>query len=187
MKKSTLLSLVAATVLFAACGEETQKVVAEVNKTEVAEAVKKDTLNAAEAVKSKITEAAEVAKVEAEEITDAAVKTAAEATVKAAETVKEKAEELNETATANMVSDTPEAPAAYAKCTGCHGANGKTKALGKSAVIAGQDKAALITSLKEYRAGTKNVAGMGSLMKAQVATMSDEEIEAVAEYLSKIQ
>lgn len=187
MKKSTLLSLAVAAVLLTACGEETQKVAAEVNTTKVAQAVKEDTLNAAEAAKSKITEAAEVAKVEAEEIKDAAVETAAEATVKAAETVKEKAAEVSESASKAMASETPEAPAAYAKCTGCHGANGKTKALGKSAVIAGQDKEALITSLKEYKAGTKNVAGMGSLMKAQVATMSDEEIEAVAEYLSQIQ
>ena len=75
---------------------------------------------------------------------------------------------------------------AYAKCKGCHGADGKTVALGKSAVIAGQDKAALITSLNQYKAGTKNVAGMGMLMKGQVATMSDEDIEAVAEYLSSV-
>ncbi len=154
---STLLSLVAATVLFTACGEETQKVVEEINTTKVAEAVKKDTVHAVETAKVVVAEKA----------------------VEAAEAVKEKAEALKESAT-------PEAPAAYAKCKGCHGADGKTKALGKSAVIAGQDKAALIESLKAYQAGTKNVAGMGSLMQGQVATMSDEEIEAVAEYLSQI-
>ncbi|GIT98950.1 c-type cytochrome [Sulfurovum sp. TSL1] len=193
MKNSTLLSLVAAAVLFTACGEETQKVAAEVNTTKVAEAVQKDTLNAAEAAKSKITETAEAAKVEAEEMADAAAEKAAAAKAAAAskaaeavEAVKEKTAELTESEATAMTSETPEAPAAYAKCTGCHGANGKTKALGKSAIIAGQDKETLITSLKEYKAGTKNVAGMGSLMKGQVATMSDEEIEAVAEYLSQI-
>jgi cytochrome c len=192
MKKITLLSLVAATVLFTACGEETQKVAAEVNTTKVAEAVKKDTVDAVEAAKIKIAEMAAEAKVEAEKIADAAA---------------EKAAALKESATTAIVSETsetpaapeapaspaavpatpPASPAAYAKCKGCHGADGKTKALGKSAVIAGQDKEALIASLKEYQAGTKNVAGMGSLMKGQVATMSDEEIEAVAEYLSQIQ
>ncbi|NNJ45638.1 MAG: c-type cytochrome [Sulfurovum sp.] len=110
----------------------------------------------------------------------AEVKVAAEAkAAEAAAAVKEKAAELTE-------SVTTEPPAAYAKCKGCHGADGKTKALGKSAVIAGQDKAAIITSMNEYKAGTKNVAGMGMLMKGQAASMSDEEIEAVAEYLSKI-
>ncbi len=187
MKKITLLSLAAATVLFTACGEETQKVAAEVNTTKVAEAVKTDTINAAEAAKSKISEAASAAKVEAKKMADTASEKAAAATVKVAETVEEKAAALSESAKAAMASETPEAPAAYAKCTGCHGANGKTKALGKSAIIAGQDKETLITSLREYKAGTKNVAGMGSLMKGQVATMSDEEIEAIAAYLSQIQ
>lgn len=196
MKKTTLLSLVAATVLFTACGEETQKVAAEVNTTKVAEAVKKDTVSAVEAAKIKITDVAEETKVEAEKIADAAAEKAAEA----AAVVKEKAVELKQsaaTAIASATSETPAvpaavpatppaSPAAYAKCKGCHGADGKTKALGKSAVIAGQDKEALITSLNEYKAGTKNVAGMGSLMTGQVATMSDEEIEAVAEYLSQI-
>lgn len=175
MKNCTLLSLVAATVLFTACGEETQKAAAEVNTTKIAEAVKKDTINAAEAVKASITETADAAKV--------AVETK---TAEAAEAMKEKAAELTESATTAMASSTPEAPAAYTKCKGCHGAEGKTKALGKSAVIAGQNKEALIESLKAYQAGTKNVAGMGSLMKGQVATMSDEDIEAVAEYLSQI-
>ncbi|GIU01413.1 hypothetical protein TSL6_19190 [Sulfurovum sp. TSL6] len=206
MKNSTLLSLVTATVLFTACGEETQKAVAEVNTTKVAEAVKKDTVHAVETAKIKITEMAEEAKVKAKKMADQAAEKAAEAKVaaaekaaEAAEVVKEKAEEVAESATsetpaapeateapAAVPATPPASPAAYAKCKGCHGANGKTKALGKSAVIAGQDKEALITSLNEYKAGTKNVAGMGSLMTAQVATMSDEEIEAVAEYLSQI-
>jgi cytochrome c553 len=170
MKKITLFSLVAATVLFTACGEETKKVVEDVNKTAVAEAVKKDTVNALEASK----------------IAAATAEKAAEA--KAA--VKEKTAELTEAATTAVASAMPAsstaAPEAYAKCVGCHGADGKTKALGKSAVIAGQDKAALITSINEYKAGTKNVAGMGMLMKGQVASMSDADIEAVAEYLSQI-
>jgi len=175
MKNSTLLSLVAATVLFTACGEETQKAAAEVNTTKIAQAVKKDTVNAAEAAKANITEAAEAAKVAVE------AKTA-----EASAVVKEKAAKLTESSTADMASATPEAPAAFAKCTGCHGAMGQTKALGKSAVIAGQDKEALIESLKAYQAGTKNVAGMGSLMKSQVEKLSDEDIEAIAEYLSGI-
>lgn len=185
MKKTTFLSLIAFTLLLTGCGEETQKAAAEVNTTKIAKAVKKDTINAMDAAKIKITEAAEAAKVaaaqiaaeakvEAEKLADAAAEKVASED-KATEAVKEKA------------GGVMAAPAAYAKCKGCHGAEGKTKALGKSAVIAGQDKETLVTSLKAYQAGTKNVAGMGSLMKSQVETMSDEEIEAVAEYLSQVQ
>ena len=196
MKKITLFSLVSATVLFTACGEETKKVVAEVNTTAVAEAVKKDTVSAVEAAKVKAAEIAEAAKIEAEKIAAAAAEKASEAKAKAVEAaavVKEKTAELTETATTAVASAMPAsstavpvAPEAYAKCAGCHGADGKMKALGKSAVIAGQDKAAIITSMNEYKAGTKNVAGMGMLMKGQVASMSDTDIEAVAEYLSQI-
>jgi len=191
MKNITLLSLVAATVLFTACGEETKKVAAEVNTTAVAEAVKKDTVSAVEAAKVKAAEIAETAKIEAEKIAAAAtekaaeVKEAAEAkAVEAAAAVKEKTAELTQAATAALTPASP--PAAYDKCKGCHGVDGKMKALGKSAVIAGQSKEEIITSMNEYKAGTKNVAGMGTLMKGQAVSMSDADIEAVAEYLSQI-
>jgi cytochrome c553 len=42
--------------------------------------------------------------------------------------------------------------AAFAKCAGCHGQDGKKKALNKSAVIAGQDAAKTVEQLK----GQKN-------------------------------
>jgi len=72
----------------------------------------------------------------------------------------------------------------FAKCAGCHGADGKTAALGKSAVIAGQPAADLEKKIAGYKAGTLNVAGMGALMKGQVASMSDADIKAVATYIS---
>lgn len=185
MKKVTLFSLVAAALLFTACGEETKKAAAEATAA-TTEAVKKDSANAIEAAKVKAAEIAEEAKIKSEEIAAAAadkaeaMKAASAAKVaEAATAVKEKAEEV-------AAGTTETVPAAYDKCKGCHGVDGKTKALGKSAIIAGQDKEALVASMNEYKAGTKNVAGMGMLMKGQVATMSDTDIEAVAEYLSAI-
>lgn len=201
MKKITLLSIIAATVLFTACGEETKKVVEEVNKTKVAEAVKKDTISAFETAKAKMVEAAaatkvaaekmaEEVKVEAKKMAEAASKKAEELKVEANATaaaagamVEEKTAELTQAAREALATSKP--PAVYDKCKGCHGIDGKTAALGKSAVIAGQDKQAIITSMNQYKAGTKNVTGMGSLMKGQAASLSDEEIEAIAEYLSK--
>jgi len=73
--------------------------------------------------------------------------------------------------------------AAYKKCAGCHGAKGEKKALGKSAVIAGWDVAKTEEALKGYKAGTRNVNGMGGLMKGQVASMDDAAIKAVSEYI----
>lgn len=74
--------------------------------------------------------------------------------------------------------------ALYAKCVGCHGANGEKKALGKSAVITGQDAAKTVEQLNGYKAGTLNQYGMGGLMKGQVASMSDEDIKAVADHIA---
>ena len=75
--------------------------------------------------------------------------------------------------------------ALYKKCAGCHGIHGEKKALGKSAVIKGWPKAKVVEALKGYKAGTRNVHGMGGLMKGQVASLSDADIEAIADYLSK--
>ena len=197
MKSVTIFSLAAVTILFTACGEETKKAVDEINKTKVAEAVKKDTASAFEEAKIKMAEAAAAAKVAAakmaQEAKVEAERMAAEAAAKAEE-LKAAAEveaiELKEAAEVKaaeaMAAISPTPPAAYDKCKGCHGEDGKTAALGKSAVIAGQSKEVIIASMNAYKAGTKNEVGMGALMKGQAASLSDEEIEAVAEYLSNL-
>ncbi|RRS30059.1 MAG: cytochrome C [Epsilonproteobacteria bacterium (ex Lamellibrachia satsuma)] len=76
--------------------------------------------------------------------------------------------------------------AAFAKCAGCHGQNGEKAALGKSAVIAGEDAATTITKLNGYKAGTLNAHGMGALMKGQVASLDDAAIKEVAEYIATL-
>jgi len=76
----------------------------------------------------------------------------------------------------------------YANCAGCHGVKGTTKALEKSAIIAGQDSSKTIKQLKAYRAGKLNQYGMGSLMKAnaQAFSLDDASIKAVANYISSL-
>ena len=74
--------------------------------------------------------------------------------------------------------------ALYKKCAACHGAKGEKLALGKSAVIGGVDTATLVADMKGYKAGTLNKKGMGALMKGQVASYSDADIDAVAAYIN---
>jgi len=76
--------------------------------------------------------------------------------------------------------------ALYAKCAGCHGKDAKTKALGKSDVIAGLPVDQLVKDLEGYKAGTTNKHGMGGLMKGQVATYSADDIKAVATYINSL-
>jgi len=162
-------------VLFVGCGEDSKKAASEAAAKKV-ESTKEAASHAVDATKDaadKAVEAAKkvevVAKKAADKAVDATKKAASEATAAVVDTAKNVA-----------------GAAAYAKCAGCHGADGKTKALGKSPVIAGQTKEALVTKINGYKAGTIDAAGMGNLMKGQVATMDDAAIEAVSTYISTL-
>ena len=76
--------------------------------------------------------------------------------------------------------------ASFAKCAGCHGQNGEKPALGKSAIISGQDAAKTVEQLTGYKAGTLNQHGMGGVMKGQVAAMDDAAIKEVADYIATL-
>ena len=209
MKNLTLLSLVAATLLFTACGEKTKEAASDA-ANKVTEAVKADTTSAVEATKKAAAEAAEAAQAKAAEVKAAAeakataaaeaLKERAAATTTAAkematsavDSVKDAAAATTEAASEAVdsakaaVADNTAGKAAFAKCVGCHGADGKTKALGKSAVIAGEPAADLESKLAAYKVGTRNVAGMGMLMKGQVSSMDEATIKAVAAYISSL-
>ncbi len=73
--------------------------------------------------------------------------------------------------------------ALYKKCAGCHGADGSKVALGKSLAINTLDAATVEADLIGYKAGTLNNHGMGALMKGQVASLSDDDIKALAAYV----
>jgi len=197
MNKITVLSIVAAAVLFVGCGDDTKKAASEAT-AKVVESTKTAADSAGDAAKVAVDKTAEAVKKAGDAITEATDK-AVEATRKAAEATEEAASKAADTvqksvaeaaaATKAAVTDTSgdDAGAAiFKKCAGCHGADGKTKALGKSAEIAGEPKDDLVTKISEYKTGTRNVAGMGSLMKGQVASLSDADIQAVAAYISKL-
>jgi len=74
--------------------------------------------------------------------------------------------------------------ALYKKCAACHGAQGEKKALGKSEIIDTWSAAQIEEALNGYKAGTRNIHGMGALMKGQVASYSEEDIEAVSKYIA---
>jgi len=192
MRKLTLLSVVAASLLLIGCGQEK----AAETKAEVATPAKTETVaekatKAVEATKEAATAAVE----KTAEVAKDAKKAVAEKATKAVEATKEVATAAAEK-TAEVAKDVKEAvapkaeksaaPAAFTKCAGCHGKDGKMKALGKSEVIAGQAKADLVKKIGEYKAGTRDVAGMGGLMKGQVAALSDADIDAIATYVSGI-
>ncbi len=72
----------------------------------------------------------------------------------------------------------------YAKCVGCHGANGEKAALGKSKIIKDLSKADFIAAMKGYKDGSYG-GPMKGLMKGQVSSLSDADIEAIANQIAK--
>ena len=86
----------------------------------------------------------------------------------------------------NSSSEIIDVVALYSKCKGCHGSDGKIKALNKSPIIASQDIDDLIVKLKAYKDGELNKYGMGRLMTTQTESLSILEIEALSQYISKL-
>ncbi len=72
------------------------------------------------------------------------------------------------------------------KCASCHGADGKTAALGKSKPIAGMDAATVEKSIHGYKDGSLNQYGLGASMQGMVATLDDATITEVATYVSTL-
>jgi len=70
-------------------------------------------------------------------------------------------------------------------CVNCHGENGKGRGKGNSLfpVIGGQQKAYLVKQLKDFKAGTRKNDPAG-MMSDIAKKLSDDEINAVAEYLA---
>jgi len=195
MRKITILSIVTASLLLIGCGQGNSESTtnSEPAKTQQ-ESITDKASKAVESVKETATEVANKTAEKAKEVSEQVAQKASqavEATKEVASKAVEKAKETAESAkkaveSATKPADQATAPAVYAKCSGCHGKDGKMKALGKSEIIAGQSKDELIKKIKEYKEGTRNVAGMGALMKGQVASLSDADIEAIATYLSNI-
>ena len=72
----------------------------------------------------------------------------------------------------------------YAACAGCHGADGSKKALGKSASIKGWPVEKTVAAMKGYKDGSYG-GPMKGVMKGQVTRLSDADIQALAEQISK--
>jgi cytochrome c553 len=201
MRRAFWISAIAAALMLSACSEQTKEDV-----KQAAQSVAKDTATQVETVKAKSSEAMEEAKRQASEALESAKERAREGkeavqakSSEAAAAVEKKAGELKErlapaqaeaphsaSPAAQTVAPVKDGKALYGKCAGCHGVDGKTKALGKAPVIAGQKAEVLKKLLEEYKAGERNAYGMGTLMQGQVAGLSESELAALADYISKL-
>ncbi len=200
MKKIALSVAVAAMVVMSGCGDKKSE---SVQHETSAPAAKTETHAAAQPAEKKV-EAAVSAPAEqkakvAEEKPAAKEATPAE---EAAAGVKEEAHEQAKAIVDRVASGEAEAEehvttkaeeaktqidvtTLYTKCAGCHGMKGEKHALGKSNVIAGQSREELVKKMKGYQAGTYG-GPMKGLMNGQVKGLSDDEIDALAGYISSL-
>ena len=81
-----------------------------------------------------------------------------------------------------------DAPASYATCKACHGVKGETNITtqNKSHVPANLAKADIVKALNGYKDGSYGGV-MKNLMKTHVETKTPEQIEVLADYISKLQ
>lgn len=126
------------------------------NSAAAVEEVKKETASAVENVKTQAANATATVEQKVEEATQA---------IEEAALVNERGIEL------------------YAKCAACHGTNAEKKALGTSQVIKGWSVEQTISSLKGYKNKTYG-GSMKTVMTSQVATLSDADIEALAQHIA---
>lgn len=74
----------------------------------------------------------------------------------------------------------------YKNCAGCHGDNGEKKALQQSGVIGGQATKTTIKQLTAYKNGELNQYGLGNIMKMQLITLTEEDINELATYIAEL-
>ena len=88
---------------------------------------------------------------------------------------------------APAASSHPGAAAYQAKgCAGCHGADGKTTIMPVYPKISGQSATYLLAQMKDIKSGTR-ANGQTAVMKGIIAGVSEEEMKAIAEWLSTLQ
>jgi len=75
----------------------------------------------------------------------------------------------------------------YKNCSGCHGEQGETSALGQSKVIAGQESNLTIKELTAYKDGELNQYGLGNIMQLQLEALDEDDIQKLAEYIETME
>jgi len=73
----------------------------------------------------------------------------------------------------------------FTKCVSCHGQNAEKKALNKSNIIKGWETNKIVTAINGYKDGSYG-SSMKGVMKPQVAKLTKDEVQALAEYISKL-
>jgi len=74
----------------------------------------------------------------------------------------------------------------FKQCAGCHGADGKNKAFGKSGILAGQNVEDLMESLTFFKESDFKTHSSTTVMAKQVKNLSNEDLLEVSKFISTL-
>jgi len=75
----------------------------------------------------------------------------------------------------------------YRLCAACHGIHAQTKALGLSHIIQGWNSEKILQALRGYKNGSSyGHSKMAWIMRDKTHNLSDEELQMLANYISKL-
>lgn len=158
--------------------QKTEQVTKSVDKaTKAAEIVVKE---AAQETKKTVLET----KSAVEDVTKAVDATTQEVVAQVKEAAKEATEKVEEAIAPAPVAIVSGADL-FKACASCHGLNAEKAALGKSQIIKGWEASKIAAALYGYKDGTYGAA-MKGIMKGQASKLSDADIQALSEHISKL-
>jgi len=183
----------AVTLLLIGCSEETptqaqagKEITQSIDK--IAKVVKEESVKISKSVEKVTQESVQTVSNKAEEVTQKTkevtkkvlteTKKVAQKTVVAIDKVLEEPKIVEEKVSID-------AKALFAKCSSCHGIDGDKKALNKSQSIKGWSVTKLTAAINGYKDGSYG-GSMKGVMKPQINKLSDDEIKALSEYISKL-
>lgn len=73
------------------------------------------------------------------------------------------------------------------KCGICHGEKAEKRSLGVSKIISGWKEESVINAIKGYKDKSRSVYGFGSMMSGKVVNLNDQEVTALAKYISSLE
>lgn len=174
---------------------ETQKVEEKTAEAKLVDQVKESASNVGSKIAEESKKIAEAANPVVKSVSEKVAATTEEVTkdvVEAASATKEKVTDTVNTVVAKVEEATKseddlvaKGQGLFMKCASCHGANGQNPALGKSQIIKGWEVSKTVEALNGYKNDTYGGV-MKGVMKGQVATLSDEDIKALATFISTL-
>jgi len=185
-----ILFLVIPVLMFLGCSEEQKseekqaQTITQVEKKEVATApVKVEAVESAPVVET--APAVEATPVEEKKVEEKKAAVIEQVAKKPAVEVKKVETEVVPEAVAVIEKAEIDGATVFTKCAGCHGQHAEKPALGKSQVIKGWSEEQVVSAIHGYKDGTYGGA-MKAVMKGQVSNLTEEEVNAVAKYISKL-